>query len=809
MFTGKQFGVLGLVTGANLLLSLLVSTIGGSLGAQGPTGQTGPQGPQGSTGEAGEIGADGREVEFQVEGNVLQWRYIGDTEWQVLDLEISGGNSTVNTGGNNLYSHWVFNNTPALRFDYRSRISVDNAATYAAGLIANEGYVGVASLADLQAIDDTPEALAGKYVLTSNIDLTTFTPDIPNNSYNVVTGTFTGILDGATYTISNYNINTTDAGNNISDAGIFYQLEGATIQNLILNNFNYTSPNEIYNSGALAGTTNNNNNEKVIIDQVYADNLTFKGTNRITQVGGLIGEINSDTAFIRTQVANAQFQSDSTIYGSGGMYGWVDGSYDLEIYESSIQLNVGPVTEGVKPDTDRVGGTAGNHQSNSTLLAYKVTSNLTGKVDSHSAGFIGNIAGYSKVIIQDLTVQAELTQLNAYNGNNNGGVFGFYGRDGILIMDDVEVNGTIEGNNDIGGFIGYAKEGSIIRIANSTNNADINGDQGLGGLIGRLNLNRHKWIFENVTVNSTISLKEISGESSQYGNAYGGLIGVVEDRDNDVLEDTNQIMIKDADINVAYELSMGTLENIENRYYELDSMGGMIGDLGQDNDVRISNSSVVMTLDLSGTVPSKIDTFNIYLYDIGGLIGYTEDSSVLALNVDTDVALTVNLENFAPESTNQRNADFSVYDVGGLFGEVDSGQVTVVAGTSNLSLDYSIENFTSNFHNYDISFESTGGLVGQLDSDALMLIEELDVTYEVNFSILNVTVADGNTMNILVEEIGTLIGDASGVAFLTGLTYTSSITQVLPEEDNTKIFLDLNAMNNPIGTINPFIFIQE
>jgi hypothetical protein len=254
---------------------------------------------------------------------------------------------------------------------------------------------------------------------------------------------------------------------------------------------------------------------------------------------------------------------------------------------------------------------------------------------------------------------------------------------------------------------------------------------------------------------------------------------------------------------------MGTLENIENRYYELDSMGGMIGDLGQDNDVRISNSSVVMTLDLSGTVPSKIDTLNIYLYDIGGLIGYTEDSSVLALNVDTDVALTVNLENFAPESTNQRNADFSVYDVGGLFGEVDSGQVTVVAGTSNLSLDYSIENFTSNFHNYDISFESTGGLVGQLNSDGLMLIEELDVTYEVNFSILNVTVADGNTMNILVEEIGTLIGDASGVAFLTGLTYTSSITQVLPEEDNTKIFLDLNAMNNPIGTINPFIFIQE
>ena len=98
MFTGKQFGILGVVSGANLLLSLLVSTVGGSLGAQGPTGQTGPQGPQGSTGEAGATGADGREVEFDVENNVLVWRYVGDAEWQELDLEISGGGGgTINT----------------------------------------------------------------------------------------------------------------------------------------------------------------------------------------------------------------------------------------------------------------------------------------------------------------------------------------------------------------------------------------------------------------------------------------------------------------------------------------------------------------------------------------------------------------------------------------------------------------------------------------------------------------------------------------------------------------------------------------
>ncbi len=808
MFTGKQFGVLGLVTGANLLLSLLVSTIGGSLGAQGPTGQTGPQGPQGSTGE---VGPDGREVEFQVEGNVLQWRYVGDTEWQVLDLEISGGGgSTINTGGgSNLYSSWVFNTEPTLRFDYRSRISVDNAATYAANLIANEGYVGVASLADLQAIDDTPEALAGKYVLTSNIDLTTFTPDMPNNSYNVVTGTFTGILDGATYTISNYNINTADNGNSISNGGIFNALQGATIQNLVLNNFTYNTTGSISDTGALAGFTSDNNNEKVIIDQVFAENLTFKASIQITNTGGLIGEINSDIEFIRTQVSSTQFQSDSSIYGSGGVYGWVDGGYDIEIYEVSSSLSISGVTDGTNPDVDRVGGTAGNHQSNGSILAYRVTSSLSGKVDSHSAGFIGNVAGVNKVILQDVTVQAELTQLSAYNGFNNGGIFGFYGRDGLLIMDDIQVNGTIEGDNDIGGFIGYAKEGSIIRITNSVNNANLSGDESIGGIIGRLNLNRHRWLFDNVEVNSTITLKEIVGDSGQSGSYYGGLIGYVEERDNDTIEFTNQIMIKDTDVNVTFEVNMGTFENIESRYYELNSLGGMIGYVSNDNDIRISNSSVDMDVNFIESISSKIESLDVNFDQMGGLLGYSEDSNILALNVTTDVSVNLRAEDFNPEAGSSPNADFSITDAGGLVGEIDSGQVTVVAGQASLSIDLSAENLNSTVHDYEFRIDSTGALVGYMDDESLLIAEELTVSYDVNLSVVNVPVGDGNTMNFYVQDNGTFIGDASGIAFLTGLTSNTTITQVIPVEDDTKIYHSIYSMNNPIGTNNPFVFIQE
>lgn len=808
MFTGKQFGVLGLVTGANLLLSLLVSTVGGSLGAQGPTGQTGPQGPQGSTGETG---ANGREVEFQVDDNVLQWRYIGDTEWQILDLEISGGGgSTINTGGgSNLYSNWVFNTEPTLRFDYRSRISVDNAATYAANLIANEGYVGVSSIADLQAIDDSPESLAGKYVLTSNIDLTTFTPDIINNNYNVVTNTFSGIFDGATYTISNYNINTTDnGGNSITNAGIFNELRGATVQNLTLNNFTYTTPGSLEYSGALAGSTSENDNNQVMIDQVFAENLTFKATNQIYETGGLIGEVDSDLEIIRTQVSSTQFQSDSQIYGSGGVYGWVDGSYNIEIYEVSSALSIGGISDGVNPDVDRVGGTAGNHQSYGSILAYRVTSSLSGKIDSHSAGFIGNVEGVNKVILQDVTVQAELTQLSFYNGYNNGGVFGFFGRDGLLIMDDIQVNGTIEGDHDIGGFIGYAEEGSTIRIANSVNNANLNGDESIGGMIGRLAGNSHKWLFDNVEVNSTITLKEIIGDAGQYGSNYGGLIGYVEERDDDV-EFTSQIMIKDTDVNVTFEANMGTIENVESRYYELDSLGGMVGYVSYDNDIRISNSSVTMEVNFIESLSSKLEGLNVNFDQIGALMGYSEDSSILALNVTTQVEVNTQASDFTPEAGSFPSAYFSMTDVGGLIGELDSGQLTVVAGQSNLSIDLSVENLNSTIHDYEFTIDSTGGLVGYMDDESFLIVEELAVSYDVTLSIVDVPVGDGNTMYVYIRDNGTFIGDASGLAFLTGLTSNTTITQVLPEEDNLKIFLEISAMNNPIGTNNPFVFIQE
>ena len=56
---------------------------------KGEAGKDGEDGEDGKDGEDGEDGKDGREVEFQTVGNMVQWRYAGETEWQdLIDLTL-------------------------------------------------------------------------------------------------------------------------------------------------------------------------------------------------------------------------------------------------------------------------------------------------------------------------------------------------------------------------------------------------------------------------------------------------------------------------------------------------------------------------------------------------------------------------------------------------------------------------------------------------------------------------------------------------------------------------------------------------
>ena len=72
-----------------LLNSNQGESIPGPQGPKGETGATGPQGPKGETGATGPQGnpgadgTDGKSVELQVSGTIIQWRQTGG-QWQTL-----------------------------------------------------------------------------------------------------------------------------------------------------------------------------------------------------------------------------------------------------------------------------------------------------------------------------------------------------------------------------------------------------------------------------------------------------------------------------------------------------------------------------------------------------------------------------------------------------------------------------------------------------------------------------------------------------------------------------------------------------
>ena len=807
MFSGKQFGVLGVIVGANLLLSLLISTIGGSLGAQGPTGQTGPQGPQGSTGETGE---DGRPVEFRVEDNVLQWRYVGETEWNELDLEISGGgSSTVNFGGSEGYfNHWVFGVNPNFQFDYPSRIEVSNSATYAQNLITNQGYLGVATLAQLEAIGDSAENLGLKYVLTADIDLATWEPTYGNNVIRNEFGSFTGVFDGAGYTLSNFSFEDT-TGNQTNDIGLFYELDSAEVRNLNLVDFSINTTGGGYYIGALSAYVDSNDSNYTILDQINLDGFEITTLNNLFNVGGLIGEIDEGIKIIRSTAANVTVESDGYSYAVGGMFGYVDEASVLELYELNSQLEMTRIDSLSNNGNERVGGLGGNVQRDSSIFAYKVNSQFVGHAYENSSAFIGNVAGYSQVVIKEITVNADITRSFADSGSQVGGLFGFYGRDGLLFIDDVHVTGDIRGYYDVGGFIGHAKEGSVIKITNSSMRANLEGSEQVGGLVGELDEDRHRWMFKDNVIETVMTVvQDNPNQNDIYADDFGGVIGYVDESNSGDTESTNQVLLDNMDVVVNFEIDVQNPEAILRRYFEFYDAGGMIGDVDQYNQIRVMNSTVEANLNFIVEDLTKFDNLELDVNDVGGVVGDMGDSTLLLANVEATLDVNVLVDNLTSETTNtDLYFDLNVNSLGGAVGDSSDSNLIIVEGSYDVNFVQTVSSISSPLYEYYLEVYDVAGLVGDLDN-TLLLGEAFETSLSFDVTIDEITLATGKTLNIEIYQIGAILGETGGsVAFLEDVTFTSTATADVQDAVDGSVLVQVDDLTKTVGRFNPFVFI--
>ena len=808
MFTKIQYRILSLFAGGTFLTSLLASTLAGGMINQGTPGSTGPQGPSGEVGPQGPSGEDGRDVEFDIDGSTLQWRYIGDTVWSELELPQGSGSSgsIVNTGGSTAFSHWIFAEE-ALNIPFPTLTAdpvITNSATYAAAKVS-EGFTAINTLAGLVSIKNN---MSGKYVLTANIDLANRLPaDVEISPFSIVNGgldanfnqiPFSGILDGAGYSLSNFTMDNTVDGytfGQIYNSGIFDRLAGATIKNLQLNAFTYKASNQAYNIGPLAGEVLQSS-VPTIIDNVRVNDLSLESVNNGFYIaGGLIGRTsnNSSLRMYRTSVSNMTVEADTAnyTYYSGGLIGYVNGNVIIGD-SSAISSYDSAFGEGSFHQFNYIGGAIGEISWGGSVQVDNSDFTLNGQFHSNVGGFAGYLSGASKLSFINSTTTVDLIPNITYgSGYRFGGILGEVESDTLVLINQAQTNGTIKGNNTLGGYIAFVDGGSLIRIENSVNSIDLFGREYVGGVLGRTNDDDYiKVLLDNVEVRGSISnYVDYPDFFNTSLDRAGGFIGYLDSSDTSNQSRWNQFWIRNSTIsNMTFNLQPLIVEGVDgssdllftNQSFE--AIGGAIGEIYEYVFVRMTNNDITTTLEYAG---ENLSFYNGYLgfYDIGGLIGYAEYfSDIQLLNNQVNFSVNVNFNNnlSTVETPNTSYFSFDMYRIGGAFGYMEEGQIIDVAG--NYALDVNLNFNQNDWDNFELGFQvyDIGGYIGQLDSETTLIADAIAVGLSLDLSLALIANPIFTKIQVDLYNIGEFIGSMSAFAFLRNITTETSTDVALP-----------------------------
>jgi hypothetical protein len=843
MFNKIQYRILGLFAGGTVLLSGLASSISvnniqggiGSTGPQGPTGQTGPtgatgltgasgatgatgatgetgatgsQGPAGEAGVQGPAGEDGREVEFQVAGNVLQWRYVGEETWNNLNLDFgSGGSSTsvINTAASSAFTHWIF---------AEEKLSIPFPTITSSQVTT--GFTEINNLTEFLSIKDN---LTGNYVLKANIDFSSLTEaDLLATNYKVIPGNFKGTLDGAGKKLLNLNIGEDlNFANGVQDVGVFESLQGATIRNVTLENFTYKLQGYSYEIGALAGSISDAN-KPTLIDNVNVINFSVNSeSGALYYVGAFAGSTSyqSTTQIYQSNVDKMMVKLESTFGSSssiGGFVGYADGS--IIIGESSAILEFENTQQSYE-----IGGAIGQVDYQSIIQVNDSDFYLSGDFVYDVGGLAGRLQGDVKLSITNSTFEVDLEPFyvesvwgNYYEGYDFGGIIGDIQDDTLVFIDNMDTFGTIKGIGRLGGLIGFLSDDSILlRIENTVNLIDLFGQYEVGGFIGETgDYPRIKILIDHSSNFGNLS----SFNDGQFGelNNAGGFIGYVDEHDSDssIFNNWNQVWIRNSLTNFEFHVERAIEQTLTaNQDYEFQYIGGAIGQVYDDNFIRLTNNVITSSINFLFDDSSFILGSNDF-EDVGGLIGSVDDDTdILLLNNIVQIDLNFAFTNNVSASLSEYYLDFDFNRIGGAIGEFEGATLVDVAGTYELNFNLEISGNDFENLNFDLIIDEIGGYVGYLDSDSTVINDS--VSSELNLNVLFNLLESTNFVTIDVELnlIGAVVGNMQGFGFFGNFLSLVEVDVVIPEEglNITLAVTDLenisfNGNNNTFYIVN-------
>jgi hypothetical protein len=806
MFNKKQYGVLAILFGVNLAFALAISTLGSTLGTRGPTGNTGPQGPQGSTGPVGETGVDGREVEFSVEENILVWRYVGDTTWIELDMEISGGNSTITTGGSGYFSDWVFSHNLQLANPVYPSADLTNQTAYVAARIA-EGYTEIDSLEALASINDDS---TGNYVLSTDITLGEL---LPGDTY-IISSPFSGIFDGAGYALSAFSVELGDAGS-IYDGGLFSSLEeDAKILNLNLEDFTFTSNGEVEGVGAIASSVREDAN--ITIDNVHLNNFTVAGGNRTQESGGFIGEADyySNVTITNSSATNVNFASDQYLEGIGGFIGILYDNTEVIIdnVETSVFIDSITSLEGLY-DVEQVGGLIGMSSSYSTLFVSGAETSLEGYGTRSVGGLVGRIDEDSTSVFVDTDSTISIDSLPGQYSSDIGGLIGNQNSYSMILADGVTTRGDINTNEIAGGLIGYVSGDTTFSLNNINTDVRIEGYNQLGGIIGYTEGYYNRHMIKNFEVSGDIVGLGYDGASNEFRLANaGGVYGEIDSSDGDGMEANSQYWIDNGVITSSFELIENeTIEEAGTEVYVvagLSDVAGVIGASGDENALRLTNLEVISDFTFEISNQTKFSYIEMNFGGVAGFIGDADDNNITTLNSSYVGDISMSFK----DSSNGESVGvvaFNITEVAGAIGQFNEGQWVAAGIDINANYDFNLTDVETTNHEFDIEMYEIGGLAGY--AEGMIFATDINITSLFNIHFVPENSAPSLDLQVLYDfyQIGQLIGEFdSGLAFIDNVTWDVDFVFDLLEEGNG---VEYNKPIEDIGNVgnrSPFVFVS-
>jgi len=292
------------------------------------------------------------------------------------------------------------------------------------------GAVGISSAAELQnALNTNP---AGNYILMGNIDLSS----LGTLSNSLVSGNFTGSLDGNGYEISNLKIAESSAKSTSTNVhtGLFSNLGvGANISNLILKDCNVTT----------------------------SDTLSAWDTQEAsrTNTAGILTGFISGATIDNVTVVNSTVNTD---HAAGGLAG---------IMSSGSVTNCS--TSGSVTGACFTGGLIGQIQGGGIDIC---NSSATVQGDNYVGGLVGESLTSGHPIVSRSYATGDVSGINE--------VGGLMGRNHNAVLQDCYTTGDVSGSNYVGGICGDNMDNPA--IINSYASGNTSGSFAVGGLVGSM-----------------------------------------------------------------------------------------------------------------------------------------------------------------------------------------------------------------------------------------------------------------------------------------------------------------------------------